>query len=482
MCRKTNTLNHKKGFRCCRDPQKLKVFCRACPPGATAPAGSTSSAACSCSNGKIAGTGGCISSAPTTKPTPQPTSRPTFRCGANKYEGGSDDLCGNLGWQRLATITDRTRNYDGGRYEFCYKRGERGPKTKSAAENSCTALGARLCTRFELAKIRDQLPRGNAVWSSTPCCSGSGCSTSAFTSVVRSGPNSCKPAANKAGTFCCADTGRVNEDRCFDCPANSGHSKANSKTIEDCQCNSGFTGRNGGECSPPTRSPTPQPTAPQRTCEANEYLFGSSSTCSSLGQPLGSGTNTCAKDKFDGTCPGLMTYSNAKNYCKAQGMRLCRNKNEFRRNRNGMSCTGPTERAWLDKPCNTAGSSVFTANRLPPGSEPAADDGCKSKTSTAKVVCCADKSTNGYCASCPASSTSSANSQGIDSCTCPPGTGRNSVSSIGVYCVNVCATYTSATLCRADSGCQWFGASDFPDPADRCCGQLSDPASVCTAR
>ena len=462
--------------------QKLKVFCKACPPGTTSPAGSTSSAACSCGNGKEPGTGRCLTSAPTRKPTAKPTTRPTFRCGADKYEGGSDALCGDLGWQKFATVTDRTRNYDGGQYQFCYKRNAPGTSTKSAATNTCEAQGARLCTRQELARIRGELPGGNAVWSSTPCCSGGTCSTSAYTTVGKNEPNTCKVATTQAGTFCCADTGKVNQDRCFDCPSNSGHSKANSKTVEDCQCDSGFSGPDGGTCKAPTPAPTARPTTAQKSCVANEYLYGSSQTCADLGLSLGSGSNTCAKDEFNGACPAAMTFANAKSYCEAQGMRLCRHKTELRRNRGGLSCTGPVERAWLDKPCNSAGSSYFTANRLNGGVGPAADDGCKSKSSTASVVCCADKKTTGYCATCPAGSTSSAGSKGINSCSCPAGTGINSASSIGRFCVNICNTYTGATACRADSGCQWFGASDFPDPNDRCCGQLTDPSSVCTAR
>jgi len=246
-----------------------KTECVAVPPQAVSASGSQTY---TCITGKWSNkAGACLDTkkptkAPTTFPTFVPTTnRPTISCRTNQYNADYSE-------KRPSEIeTGAVRQSFGSRRVWAYQPLESNgncpaTKTFSQAKSMCEANGARLCTLSELtrkeAKLRNapsQLMCGNnaeEVWSSSPCCTAPGTCNSQKNSVLlgaggRRTPTCITSSGNeKRQVRCCVDSvpSRLRRNQCANCPRWS--TSNGSGDITSCSCDSGYFGRNGGECLP----------------------------------------------------------------------------------------------------------------------------------------------------------------------------------------------------------------------------------------
>ena len=266
-------------------------------------------------------------------------------------------------------------------------------------------------------------------------------------------PGSASCVLCAAGTYS-ATSGATTSSTCSSCPPRSS-SLSGSNSLNDCICNSGSSGPDGGECTQCVagKHKTSTGNAPCLLCDVGEYTLAGSDTCLPCSAPLG---------QF---CPPGSTSSTGSE-CPA-----------------GSYCTGGTanQEACPDRSNSLARSTVLTACTCNAGWSGPNGGSCtsctagtyKSSTGSASCALCAGDTysdiegaaTSSTCSSCPLQSSSPSGSHALSECTCNSGYHRKNA--------------TQCNACPKGSYCE-NEDSTVPCPANYESPELSDQIGNCT--
>jgi len=295
----------------------------------------------------------------------------------------STSTCTEIGWSATARGTDDTVCSNSIVNGACS-----GAVTYNEAFAFCDAVGARLCTKTELAtdearNLGCALDRA-LVWTNNAC--GSGSMQTAYGSSVVAANGTCIDTTSTTtyNTRCCADT-------VVDVIVTTTAAPSAAPVV--------VAVTTAAPMPTPTAAPsaavvvaltTVAPSAVPVVVAAVTTFDTSTSTCAEIGWSAtarGTDDTVCSNSIVNGSCSGAVTYNEAFAFCDAVGARLCTKTELATDEARNLGCTLDRALVWTNNACGSGsiqtayGSSVVAANGT-----------CIDTTSTIayNTRCCAD--------------------------------------------------------------------------------------------